>query len=485
MDFIGLLATQPTGLWHTIIYWFSSFINSYGWAIILFTVCLKLVLSPLDFFQKAAMRKTQRQQAMLKPELDKIKEKYGNNKEIINQKTMELYRKNNVSPAGGCLPMLISLVVTMVVFFTLFSAMNQISQFKIQDEYEKLSATYQASYEANYAANKDYYDTNFVGGSDIKFAVGDSEYTYDEIVEKSITFYNENQQDGKIDDVEYADANAYADAVIEDTRVQLALKSIQDDVLNEYNEIKESWLWVKNIYRPDNYSSSFPKYAEFISMTGGKMYAEKTEEGTENKYYYKSIDKTAPNSTNGYYYLTGDADLDKVVLENAQNQGYIDFNNITKSVQSEYSSWNGYFILILMAGFATVLGQLLATAGAKAKLKSGEEIKVGQNTNKIMLFVMPAIMIWFTWSYSALFALYIVVNSLMSVLIGYVINLIINKTDAKQQAKEIQRISMPKEQTQKPSKTVVSSSIAKEDYKIEKKGRIIEEKPEKKNKGEK
>ena len=168
MDFIGLLATQPTGLWHTIIYWFSSFINSYGWAIILFTVCLKLVLSPLDFFQKAAMRKTQRQQAMLKPELDKIKEKYGNNKEIINQKTMELYRKNNVSPAGGCLPMLISLVVTMVVFFTLFSAMNQISQFKIQDEYEKLSATYQASYEANYTANKDYYDTNFVGGSDIK-----------------------------------------------------------------------------------------------------------------------------------------------------------------------------------------------------------------------------------------------------------------------------------------------------------------------------
>ena len=141
------------------------------------------------------------------------------------------------------------------------------------------------------------------------------------------------------------------------------------------------------------------------------------------------------------------------------------------------------FILILLAGFSTVLGQLLASVGAKAKLKNGEEVKVSQGTNKILLVVMPAIMIWFTWSYSALFALYIVVNSLMSVLIGYIVNLIINKTDAKSEQKELQKISL-KDTAPKQNKAVVASNIAKESYKIEKKGKIIEEKKDKKNKGE-
>ena len=467
MDFIGLLVSQPTGLWHSIIYWFSSFIGSYGWTIILFTVCLKLVLSPLDFLQKASMRKTQRQQALLKPELDKIKEKYGNNKEMVNQKTMELYSKNKINPAGGCLPMLVSLVVTMVVFFTLFSAMNSISQYKIQDEYEKLSATYIESIE--------YYQTNFVADSEITITREGQIYTYNQIVELATEEFNTNQQDGSytVGETTFTNVNDYVDAEISAARMMLA----QDKVLEKYNEIKEGWLWVKNIYRPDNYSSSFPSYSEFSTMTGNNLYAVKTEEGTENKYYYKSINGTT-------YYLTENTETNNTILEQAKAQGEADFNNITLSVRSEYSSWNGYFILILLAGLSTVLGQLLANVGAKAKLKNGEQVNVGANTNKIMLIVMPAIMIWFTWSYSALFALYIVVNSLMSVLIGYIVNLIINKTDAKSQVKELQKISL-KEPSPRQNKSVVSSDIAREDYKIEKKGKIIEEKQDKKNKGDK
>ena len=53
MDIVNLIsANMPSGFWENIIGWFNSFITSYGWAIIVFTIALKIVLSPLDFYKK-------------------------------------------------------------------------------------------------------------------------------------------------------------------------------------------------------------------------------------------------------------------------------------------------------------------------------------------------------------------------------------------------------------------------------------------------
>lgn len=477
MDTLSMIlaSDMPSGVWQSIIGWFASFISNYGWTIIVFTICLKLVLSPLDFYQKYSMRKTQRQQALLKPELDRINEKYQGNKQLQQQKMMELYKKNNISPAGGCLPMLLYLVITMFVFFTLFGAMNNISQYKIKNEYLSLQQVYVENY------------TNFKGD----FLSGTKTIEIDGIVynidllktkadEESAQYL---QEDGKykVGEVTFETKDEFINSFVD-----TAIKTVaQEKVLENFTANKTSFLWIKNIFRPDNYSSSFPNYNEFVKSVED-LYKVKTTDDNK-QYYYESIDKTVGD--NGFFYLVDNTvenaqTLNSEMLANAKIQGEIDFNNITKSVRDTYSSWNGYFILVALAGLATVLSQLLANAGAKAKAKDGEEVKITQPVNKVMLIVMPIIMMWFTWGYSAAFALYIVANSFSSILITYLINLIVNKVDAKHEEKALVKISLKDRNVPRVNKQIVGGEIASSDYRIQKKGKIVEQKQEKKPKTE-
>ena len=76
-------------LWTHIIDLFAKWIVNYGWAIVVFTVVLKLVLTPLDIMQRVATQKQSRVTAYMQPELDAIKKKYGDNKERINAETQK------------------------------------------------------------------------------------------------------------------------------------------------------------------------------------------------------------------------------------------------------------------------------------------------------------------------------------------------------------------------------------------------------------
>ena len=105
-----------------------SFVNSYGWSIVLLTVMFKLILLPLDIKQKKGMHK----QKELQPKVDAINKKYANDKEMQSKKTMELYKKEGFSPFSGCLPMLIQ----MPIFFAFFGALRAIAGEQIMAIYE-------------------------------------------------------------------------------------------------------------------------------------------------------------------------------------------------------------------------------------------------------------------------------------------------------------------------------------------------------------
>jgi YidC/Oxa1 family membrane protein insertase len=79
----------------------------YGWVIVLITVLIKLIFWPLT---AASTRSMKRMQA-LAPEVKALKEKYKDDPQKFTQKQMELWKKNKVSPMGGCLPMLIQMPV--------------------------------------------------------------------------------------------------------------------------------------------------------------------------------------------------------------------------------------------------------------------------------------------------------------------------------------------------------------------------------------
>lgn len=89
-----------------------TFVGSYGWTIILFTIIIKLILVPLNIKQQKSMKKTQ----AIQPRLMKLQEKYGQDKEKLSQETMKLYQEAGVNPMGGCLPMLIQFPIIIALY---------------------------------------------------------------------------------------------------------------------------------------------------------------------------------------------------------------------------------------------------------------------------------------------------------------------------------------------------------------------------------
>ena len=90
------------------------FISNYGIVILLMTLFIKLLISPLTIKSYKSSAKMQ----VIKPEIDKINAKYPNEKDAMKkqQATMDLYQKAGISPMGGCLPMLLQMPILFAMF---------------------------------------------------------------------------------------------------------------------------------------------------------------------------------------------------------------------------------------------------------------------------------------------------------------------------------------------------------------------------------
>ncbi|MGE5219504.1 MAG: membrane protein insertase YidC [Chloroflexota bacterium] len=99
-----------------ILHFFHRFSGSYGLDIILLTVLIKLLMAPLTQKSYVSMKQMQK----LQPQMEKLKERYSDDKEKLNKEIMELYRRNGVNPLGGCLPM----VLQLPVFYGLYNCLG-------------------------------------------------------------------------------------------------------------------------------------------------------------------------------------------------------------------------------------------------------------------------------------------------------------------------------------------------------------------------
>ena len=88
-------------------------IKNYGFAIILFSIFLKLLLLPMTIKQQKTLKKSQKVQAEMKV----IQDKYKNDKEQLNKEMMELYKRENMSPFSGCLTTIIQLILLLAMFY--------------------------------------------------------------------------------------------------------------------------------------------------------------------------------------------------------------------------------------------------------------------------------------------------------------------------------------------------------------------------------
>ena len=334
-NLVSLLATWPKGMWESLIKIFYNGIGNYVVAIILLTLTIKLVLLPLDFLQRYKSSSFSRSQAYLKPQIDKLNKRYGNNQKLLNENLNKLYKENNIKMGSSCLIMFLSLVLNMVVLITFWNGMNAVSRYQITNQYDQ----------------------------------------YLNIYNTTIT----EQVDGG--------------ATAEDAKT-----AAQQAVLDSYDDINMSFLWIKNIWRPDTTTKAVPTFDEWVKVSGVKYADDAARDAAKAEYN----------------------DVMKLVFENRQEV-------------------NGYFITPILVMALMIVSQWLTRRSQlppKEKRQQMSEEQLKQlKSGKVMMFVLPVIMLFFVINTGALFAMYMFISSLLSSCVTPLITKAVNALEKRQERK--------------------------------------------------
>lgn len=391
--------SQPNGVWEKIIMAFHNGIHNYAWAIIVFTIVLKIILLPLDFLNKYVTAKNAKVQKAIQPELEKIQKQYGNNKQIINQKTMELYKKNNYSVTGSCVVMLINMALTLTIFITLFSGLNSMAAYKVQYQYNEIQKSY--------------------------YSVED--YSNDNLVERYKHYFIEYASDtaNLNDEGKIKDETAAKTYAIDKVKAEIATYNNETNnanALKRYGQVKESWLWIDNIWKSDTpWTNSVATFKEYSNS------ARATFKDVEIK-------------------NTADEQIGMLTAGDLKSLAEAEYNQIMDPIRESAGRANGYLIVVILAAGLNLIS-LLASQG-KLKFKRKKKTTLEEEPNQkqpggwLMLVLLPAIMIYITLIYNAVFGLYIFVSSLVTTAATPLINWLINVIDKKKQAKKDKEVTV-------------------------------------------
>ena len=364
MIFMAEAVSAPSGLWVTILNWIEGGVVNFGWTILLFTLLLKFALLPFDFLIKYSTKKSTLVQQKLAPQTARLQKKYANNQQEYQAQVNAMYKKEGYNMVGSCIIMLVNLVITMVVFFTMFASLREVSAYKTIQQYDTLQSTYQETMMHHLKTDITDYDFNAEN-----FSL--SEFLKDE-----------------------ANKTKYSKPIAK------AKVATEKAVMEVWNNSKDNWLWIKNIWVADGAKSSMPTYTDLQSM--------------------------AKNAKIGEYndYVT------------AINQDT--YAAISNMINSNETSWNGYYILAILAAATTFLSQWVAQLSTNLKKKELNKVAQNPQSNagmmKFMKIFLPAMMVIFVISSSASFGIYVVTSSIAAILTSYITGLIVNLMTRKKEA---------------------------------------------------
>ena len=385
MNILSLLSSvqAPGGLWTILINWLQSGIGNFGWTILLLTILVKLVISPLDFGVKFTTKQQTLVQQKCAPQIEKIKKKFGKDQNSVRIQTQSLYKREGLKTGVGCIVMLVNLVLTMVIFFTLYSSLKTNSSYQAIKQYETLEQTYTDSYYSNLASFKDDDDIT----SENANKVTEDYYAADKFLKE-----HQETDEGWTEQNEIFEK--YKDAIIS------ANSKAEKDTLAVWKDIKANWLWVDNIWVADASTKPFPTY-ESAKSAAGKGYKE---------YFEQNIDE----------------------------QRYTTISNLINNEGGR--SQNGYYILAVLAAVITFLTQYITELHTKLKnkkanvlAKNATDATMGASM-KMMKIIMPIIMLIFVLTSSASFGIYILASNVASIAFGEIETLIINRVFRNKQA---------------------------------------------------
>lgn len=395
-----------------------------GVGIIVFTLILKTIVLPLDIYSRINGKKQALIMDRMRPQMEKLQKQYANDKTMYNQKVMELQKNSGYSMFGACLPMIVSLVIFIIVF-NAFSTYSQYANLKTYNDmvnvYNGVVQTYVVEDPDSsapddgflYAVDEDG-NTLKLDENGIPVEEGKTVYDYTADYEKFADYYNaamaqqnSGWQEKEQDEVftylatSYKQAHTDYDGAFDINLVNakdanggytVTAKSLRNTLINYYMEepaaqaVKDyyedgnnsSFLWVKNIWYPDStLNKELPDFSKFKST------------------------------------------VTKATITDADEEAY---EKVTAALTDQKDRYNGYFILIVISIGVMLLQQWLSMRSNKSVNELSTVDGSGARTNKMMMIMMPIIYGIFSFFYSAAFSLYMITNTVYSLVTMLVIN---------------------------------------------------------------
>ncbi len=432
MDFVStslVNLTQPRGFWPSILNAFKSGVGTYIVAVILVAILVRILFSAVDIINKKVNMKNMDLNAKMKPELDAIQKRYGNDQRVLQQKQSEIYKKYQFSMMGSCVPMLITMILQFTVFLTLWNSLQAIANYNISYQYENMKYLYTNVIMLNDDEGTNPQATTLKGYIDAA-KTANAEYDMeadlveiDGVKKLQITFVCNDLGENQKLDFDYEDfsgeerisnqeifeiLNKYVIKKAEeptpgegeesgitalefntDTGYNEIFKALAEKTSKQYfQKTQEKFLWIKNIYRPESTTNPMFTKGEITKYLNTYYSKEEKELEEANKYEEKIFDCVIGENSS----------LDEIRKEK-----------------------NGYYILTILAVLSSFFSIWLSNRLMKRKDQPA------QPANKMMYFIMPIIMGIFTSMYTSMFAIYIIVGQLMMIALTPLTTLIVKK----------------------------------------------------------
>lgn len=379
------------GVMGKLVKWMHGWVGNYGWTVVVFTVFLKILMLPLDIWQRYASRKSSLKMQQMQPIMESIDKKYGANTTRANEEKQKLYKKQGFSMLSTCLPM----IVSMVIFFVMFAGLRNYSTYSSITNFQALTDEYYDAYTAKIVDSE--FEEYYLNGFDYTDDNGEAQHQkgYNELVaEYEALGKGETDENGILLNKEER-LKSQNSGIIAARMGELAANgnnnlcdemenSALDSVKEYYDNHHESWLWIQNVWQPDTWADIMQPY------TGGQF---------EGGGFSSAISMAN--------YPNGEANYNKLRNAVMDGNGY-----------NGKGGWNGLMILPFASIGLSFLSMFISQR-MERKNRQGEVVEQNQQqkvTNRTMMIIMPLMMAWFGFIYTGAFAIYMVVNYTLSIL---------------------------------------------------------------------
>lgn len=412
---ITTLSTESMLDWlGEVIRWLIEGVGVIGVGIIIFTLILKTIVLPLDIYSRIKSKKQALVMEKMRPQMEKLQKQYANEKQLYQQKVLELQKKSGYSMFGACVPMIVSLVIFIIVF----QAFSAYSQYATVESYNDMVRSYNSVVER--------YELTEENSEGFLQKVYYSE-------DGSWTVYSGEEAPAEGAAYDYkVDFSAFAKAYNKQNNLALTEEGVYSALVKQYSEETGT------VIAQGAENSSDASTREAVRMT---LVSYVIDGYAAQKVADDYISKQQSGEGSGFLWVKNiwypDSVLSREVpdfstFRQAASRLNIDagyeesYNKVTADLVQQKEQYNGYFVLIILSIGVMLLQQFIAMRSNKATNELSSVDGSAQRTTKMMMIMMPIIYGLFAFMYSSAFSIYMITNTTYSIITTLIINKAMN-----------------------------------------------------------